>query len=194
MAAITLPVLVSHIQDMQYKVAAKKAYSEAGQVLQLMIDEGHDISYYKNNGSSFYTPFSKYFNVNCLGAVNCNFNPLDIVVNQKYNYRTFNKKRNFSYTNFDDGMFITTDGRVWFFENPSTAGANRVYITVDVNGVAKPNVMGRDVFMFWIDDKNSLKPMGSDGSRFLASTTCTKSENIHGGAGCMYYVMNNISY
>ena len=86
---------------------------------------------------------------------------------------------------FDDGQFILNDGSLILLENP---GASNVYISVDVNGYLKnPNRLGQDLFMFQIDDKGKLLPMGAEGTRYYSKTDeyCSPtSTNNMNGAGC----------
>lgn len=58
-------------------------------------------------------------------------------------------------------------------------------IMIDVNGVKKPNIIGKDIYYFWVLS-NTMKPWGSDADdakagSIAASTTCQSGE---GGWGC----------
>ena len=62
-------------------------------------------------------------------------------------------------------------------------------INIDVNGVSKPNVVGKDVFLFYYDvDARSLLPMGAPGTLYPADRFCLKQSQ---GWGCAYYVIKN---
>ena len=63
-----------------------------------------------------------------------------------------------------------------------------LWISVDVNGFnKKPNRFGQDLFMFQIDDKGKLLPMGTMGTTFYSATDANCSRTSTGkmnGAGC----------
>lgn len=60
---------------------------------------------------------------------------------------------------------------------------------IDTNGISKPNVLGKDVFMFYYDvDARSLLPMGAPGTLYPAETYCSLTST---GGGCAYYVLRN---
>ena len=63
---------------------------------------------------------------------------------------------------------------------------------IDVNGPGKPNVMGKDLFLFQYYDKG-VYPMGAPGTLYDYKTNCRKGAN---GLGCAYYVLNfkNMNY
>lgn len=189
-ATMTITVLVPKIQDMQFKEAAKEAFSKASQAIQLMkVDNGGDLSAFAGSSAAFYNSVTKYFktidtitNVPSVGASNI--------------YKTSNGHQGQTY--WMAYQFIATDGMFWAvnYWNSSSAEINKYALTVDVNGYQKaPNVYGRDVFMFQIINGNLL-PMGGDNTAMPASTECQHNSNNDGslGLGCMQYVMQGIDY
>lgn len=59
------------------------------------------------------------------------------------------------------------DGSLVLLENTIAA---RVFISIDVNGYNKnPNRLGHDLFMFQIDDKGKLLPMGASGTAYYST-------------------------
>ena len=85
-------------------------------------------------------------------------------------YKTYNKKSNIDLTWFDDGQFIS----------------------VDINGFGrKPNQLGKDLFMFQLDDKGELLPMGAKNTVYSVDTFCsgTSSSDMN-GAGCTVKLLN----
>jgi len=72
---------------------------------------------------------------------------------------------------------------------------NGIQINIDTNGPAKPNVMGKDLFLFqYNSDDKSLVAMGAPSTIYpLSSHTCTKTS---GGYGCAYYILQykNMQY
>ena len=71
----------------------------------------------------------------------------------------------------------------------------RLYISVDVNGYQKkPNRLGQDLFMFQIDDKGALRPMGAEGTDYYSDTdaycSISSTSNVN-GAGCTYKALTD---
>lgn len=192
-AAITIPSLITKIQDMQYKTAAKKAYSVAQQVFRSMQDDGKVLADYYLNPETFKNDFMAYFKVaqDC-GLRNC--------VPFSYNsnvYRTLNGE-NADASLMDEGQFSTLDGQFWMIQNSDFL--DLLLITVDVNGYkSMPNVWGRDVFTFWVNRDGNLYPMGVPESRWPVKISCDRKKSLKNfgpiqGIGCMYNVINNIDY
>lgn len=77
-------------------------------------------------------------------------------------------------------------------------GSSQLFISVDVNGVnKKPNRLGHDLFMFQIDNKGSLLPMGVPGTSYYSETDAYCSPSIisnMNGAGCTYKALNDKNY
>lgn len=187
-AAMTIPILMQNIQDMQFKEAAKAAYSKASQAVnQMKNDNGGDLSYYYGNTNKFKPDFIQYFKVakDCgnSGCFPSNLTTLhgDSVSNWITGY----------------GQFVTIDGMTWGIYNAS--GSNPILITVDVNGHnAKPNILGRDIFLFQLLNDNVV-PMGSQGTWFANQSNgnyyCKKSySDPSQGYGCMDFVIRGTSY
>ena len=71
-----------------------------------------------------------------------------------------------------------------------------LYISVDVNGYNKnPNRFGHDLFMFQIDDKGKLLPMGLSGTTYYDDEYCSAtSTNKMNGAGCTHKALTEKDY
>ena len=88
------------------------------------------------------------------------------------------------------------DGSLVLMENRVLNGRENVlYISVDVNGYNKnPNRLGQDLFMFQVDKKGKLLPMGADGTTYYSTTdeycSAISSTNIN-GAGCTYNALTD---
>ena len=78
-----------------------------------------------------------------------------------------------------------------------TGGIARSGVLIDVNGSKKPNKYGRDLFVFHVEEKGQLIPMGSTlvaGSSNDYTTTCHLSCNSCSpiyGVGCAAKIMDN---
>ena len=113
-------------------------------------------------------------------------------------YKTFNGKSNINLTYFDDGQFVLNDGSLILIENDSPTRNLGIYISVDVNGFKKnPNRLGWDLFMFQIDDKGRLLPMGAKGADYYnkndAYCSPASTHNMN-GAGCTYKALSEKDY
>lgn len=62
------------------------------------------------------------------------------------------RKRNNFYR--EDAFVLLKNGAAVAFRQPYSVGSS-AYLVIDVNGIAGPNVLGRDLFVMWID-KNGL--------------------------------------
>ncbi|MBO5434351.1 hypothetical protein J6A31_00820, partial [bacterium] len=71
----------------------------------------------------------------------------------------------------------------------------RFYISVDVNGYNKrPNILGQDLFMFQVNEKGDLLPMGVKDTDYYSETNeyCSyTSTDPMNGAGCTYKALND---
>ena len=90
-----------------------------------------------------------------------------------------------------DGSFLAFDvySKYYFnFINNNLAKSNNTYlvIAVDVNGNKKPNMFGRDIFVFSIDKNNEIIPAGQNGNSPLCTT---KKNDSKAGFDCTYKVL-----
>ena len=192
-AALTIPALMNETQDKEFKEAAKEAFSKSSQAIQQMRnDEGGSLETYYQNSGAFKPVFMTYFKVikDC-GGSGC-VPPLGSGSTVYTSLTGLGAETDY----MDEGQFITADGMLLGIQNSLNMGIpNNLFITVDVNGYTKkPNVFGRDIFMFQVINDN-LTPVGAKGTNFLASSYCNKSLNVaNQGFGCMYNVMQGLDY
>ena len=207
-AALTLPALINNNRNKALEAAFKKNYSAISQALNM---------YYAQNGERL-TPeyvnshelkpiLMKYMNVlhDCgWGAENSQealsktcipTNYTDTSKNSKV-YKNFNGTNPIQLAKFDDGQFVLNDGSLILLENGDNQ--NNLYISVDVNGYLKnPNRLGWDLFVFQIDNKGNLLPMGAkntvyySGNDIYCSPASTDTMN---GAGCTIKAVNEKDY
>ena len=187
-AAITVPVLMNNMEEKELKSSLKKNYSILKQFLNnYYIDEGEKLIPSDFLGTSnthpMYPLLKKYIiHIKDCGTKSCVSQDDFASV-----YKTFNNKTGVSYKKFDDGQYVLSDGSTMFVEN---SGVGVVYISVDVNGhKKKPNRLGKDLFMFQIDNQGELLPMGTSGTDYYdendAYCSSTSTNNMN-GAGCTY--------
>ena len=204
-AAMTLPSLINNKKNKELETAFKKNYSVISQALNM---------YYAQNGEKL-TPeyvgdrklkptLVNYMKVlqDCgwgysSTSTSCipNYNDPD---RNSQVYKNFTGTNNISLNLFDDGQFILNDGSLILLENNGPVNNNKMYISVDVNGYLKnPNRLGHDLFMFQIDNKGNLLPMGAEGTDYYdendAYCSSTSTNNMN-GAGCTIKAINEKDY
>lgn len=192
-ASMTIPNLIAKIQDKQFRVSAKKAYSVANQAFRSMQDDGKSLEEYSSNPKTFKNDFMKYFKV----AQDCEMSKCVPYTYSSDIYKTLNGEKADA-SLWDEGQFSTLDGQFWMIQN--SPWVKWLFVTVDVNGYkSKPNVWGRDVFTFWVNDSGNLYPMGSSNSLWPVKISCDRKNSLRSngpiqGIGCAYNVINNIDY
>ena len=199
-AAMTLPAVINNSRNKQLEAGLKRSYSVLGQALNMyQAETGERVLPEKE--IILNDILKKYLNV----IDDCgNFrNPEGVVFHSKCLqlgskntvYRTYSGELITSPGYFDDGQFVLNDGSLVLVENP--VHLNRMYISVDVNGLNKnPNRFGHDLFMFQIDKKGMLLPMGVKGTDYTDEAKyCSVSSNEqYNGAGCTYKALTDKDY
>ena len=207
-AAMTLPTLINNNMNKQLEAGLKRSYSLIGQALDMyQAENGERIKQGEVGYQELKGLIIPYFRVvrdcamgNDLAASNnvgaaCIKN---FVSNSKEesstNYKTYNKKANIYLNYFDNGQFVINDGTLILIENFQDS----LYISVDVNGYNKrPNLLGHDLFMFMINEKGDLLPMGVSGTKYYDKNDafCSKTSNSNmNGAGCTYKALSDNNY
>lgn len=201
-AAMTLPTIIANARNKQFETALKRSYSVIGQALDMyQAETGERIKPGEIGGWGLKPILMKYLST----VKDCGMGSLDpdaCVPNYGLDnednsqmYKIYNGKRTLRLIPFDDGQFVLNDGSLVFIENPS---GGRIYISVDVNGYNKnPNRLGQDLFMFQIDRKGTLLPMGVEGTDYYSETDefcSTTSTDDMNGAGCTYKALTDKNY
>ena len=204
-AAMTLPTLVNNNRNKQLETGLKRSYSVIGQALNMyQAETGERIKQGDLTDSELKPILMKYMKTikDCGDGANdngtsCIPNTGDEETNSK-TYTTLNGKTIYL-TNFDDGQFILNDGSLVLLENTILeTNGGKLFISVDVNGYKnRPNRLGQDLFMFQIDEKGVLRPMGAEGTAFYSKNdaycSATSSNKIN-GAGCTYKALTDTDY
>ena len=192
-AAFTIPSLMRKTQDMEYKSAAKKAFSVSAQVVtQMRAENGGNLDNYFATTDSFKPVFMTYFKV----LKDCGNNDGCVATTTSSNIYSSLHGDKGNTTMGGEGQFVTSDGMFFNIQNIGNNVAG-ICIIVDVNGYEKkPNKYGQDTFAFQIVN-DTLVPMGSLGTYrpFGNSESCSRSTSAAlQGIGCMYNLMNNLDY
>ena len=206
-AAITLPAVINNSRNKQLEAGLKRAYSVTSQALDLYQAETGERYTLENAEKHTLKPIlMKYLKTveDCgFGANKVNESCIPNTGHSDYDpdnnkakasYKTYNGKEvNMNF--FDDGQFVMNDGSLVLLENEIAA---RVFISIDVNGYnKKPNRLGHDLFMFQMDDKGKLLPMGASGTAYYSTIddfcSPTSTDNMN-GAGCTYKALTDKDY
>ena len=181
-AAMTLPTLISNIQDKEFRTMFKKQYSTISQALLMTFESGDDIQSlnHENWSDMIYYVCKIASQLKYVDAgLNCKEieklgNSSDFDNNPIYtnnitwhaNYKWYNKQ----------GTPQILNSGYWYmtFKLPDGAWINFNClrdIFVDVNGAARPNTIGRDIYYFWI-------PVGSLRTSFFG-----RNRKVNGCSG-----------
>lgn len=148
-AAITVPSLMNKINDQQYKIAYKKAFSVASQAWQHGVADNafvaRESQYDGTNNYANWEIFKSYFKV----EKDCN---------NVHNYKCWDwtgEKSNGNPQYSDVGAFIDSSGMAWSMRtNISSTTITSSYFIVDTNGFKKPNQYGKDRWVFIMANKD----------------------------------------
>lgn len=141
-AALVLPPLIEGYQKKAWTSQLRKSYNTLTNALrQMMMAEHIDHLYTEENGFSACDNIWKYIEHD------------ENVIDGVFEMKTLNSE---SVLPCDTRHFKT----YLLNDNSEVSQANEMFI-VDVNGHAKPNRFGRDVFIFLADDNGRLLPAGS---------------------------------
>lgn len=191
-AALTIPILMSQVQDRQLKAAAKAAYSKTYQAVEMMKhDNSGSLTSYYNTVDSFEPDFKNYLKV----AIDCGLNGC-VDAGANCPFKTLGGAKGNGWWLLGRQL-VTIDGMFFSFYNGQDSGhPGIIYVVADVNGYGyAPNVYGRDVFLFQLKN-DKLLPMGALNTDWSADTWCDKTDktNAWQGTGCMYNVVSGIDY
>ncbi len=191
-AALTIPILAARIGEKRTVSQLRETYSILSQALKLAQEEYGEVANWGMTGlnaesatliANNFKPFLKV-------AVDCGVDD----TNNHCSASSYTYKNSSNTIRYDNAAFkykiLLMNGSSVFF-NP--VGSSKLQINIDVNGIAKPNIIGKDVFLFYYDE-NGLFPMGSKNSLYPYETSCLpKNSN---GTGCAYYVLTyeNMDY
>ena len=204
-AVLTLPTVLSNIRNVQLETGLKKAYSTLEQALNLYQAENgtrivagtaehrrmlktYLMEYIKNSRDCGYGGSNVKENLEKACLPN-NYSGIEGDFPGEVSYKTYNGESSIALDYFDDGQFVTSDGMLILIENSGGKWFGDImFISVDVNGYNKaPNRLGQDLFMFEINNKGVLLPMGGEGTKYYSATNdyCSNSSKSNmNGAGC----------
>ena len=175
-AAITMPTLITKIQDRQYIAKWKKAYSVINNAfMQIQFEDGITITSGSGLSLDFQQKFMEKLNVlDCRAIYNledsiCNIKSVSNLKGAWYTskpspYMTLGRAGTLSGYNFRQTAFLLNDGTL--IQIGQSLGGP--WVVVDVNNYsAGPNEVGRDVYIIRVmpsSNQYRLLPLGADGT------------------------------
>lgn len=170
-AAMTIPTLMNATQNAEFKTAYKKAFSTANQAWTMAIanDEVPD----RVSGSDGAE------NVNFFNILKGEFNVVkDCNTDNNADCWTIDAKGRLPYS--DARAFIDKSGMSWSMPcHPTSMDCGCDIIWVDVNGLKKPNQLGKDQFIFMLQNAD-----GSGGPGFPTKLTPWDDETVVNANHC----------
>lgn len=173
-AALTLPTLLTSIQDQQYKTAWKKQYNVMEQATRQLVDayNGNIYILFYNDWNGFASEhhlipkISQYLSV----VKTCDniANPGICWASATTDLSGIPTASNGMGSHYPGDGVILSDGTLVGF-GPQQ-GYGYTYIQVDVNGIKPPNTYGKDIFMMFLT-QTTLYAVGSDADTTGHSTT-----------------------
>lgn len=174
-AAMTLPQIIINYQKKEAIARLKKNYTIIQQAIKMSENDNEAVQYWDTSltGHDFYERYiKKYF-----------IHPIEIS-STELTQRV--KRKNLNGTNYAGTTYLrtsathvlTNDGSLVTF-NLNSSNDKGLWVGIDINGLAKPNTVGKDTFLFFFDSKSGLRPLGENNSpRSWKCENCTRDKLI----------------
>lgn len=164
-AAMTLPTLINKTQNQELITSFKKVYSELSQVyMKIKADNGGTFDGICKSADDYYTLFAKYMKKVQI----CEKGTVYGKCWAKNWYASNGIKISSSESESSSLILPSGTSMLFYFMSESCDSANELKepigcgrIRVDLNGIKRPNIVGKDIFDFYIT-KDALIPRGSD--------------------------------
>lgn len=159
-ASMTVPNLIMGYQKIQTVAKLKKTHSVLQQALKLSQNENGDITYWNTGltGKNFLTQYLKDY----LKVVNeYSSAELSKLASRKnlngsnYVGKVYNNANSYHYL-LADGSIITM--------HQNGSNENGLWVGIDINGLAQPNQIGKDTFLFFLSNEYGLRALGDKGT------------------------------
>ena len=217
-AAMTIPVIASHITHRRWQTQFKQTYSELNQAARTFyaneetaVHDYDSLAYADNNQNRTITTknsnlvLAKYMSY--FKGQTKDSNSIWRFFDSAHNIK--NLSINGAVTNSYpcDQTYVMTDikGRFYAMDDTSTSYKNLSYgpkICVDINGIDKPNRWGYDRFVFVFTEDNAVVPyIGASWSDISENLTedseiakyCNSTTTTTPGHTCAYFALNDKS-
>nr|QGT49853.1 hypothetical protein Melaina855_2400 [uncultured Candidatus Melainabacteria bacterium] len=186
-AVLTVPGVMRNYQNRLYTAQLEKVYAQISDAAQAIMNDEHVDNYYETTAggtmnaecpaSGNCTTGLGYFLNNYFKSVkkNCNRGDDKCIYTENDKYKTISGENINGVTSANNHYCVqtVTGASICGFHNTNN---NCTSILVDVNGLAQPNVTGRDVFAMDIHKNGSISDYNSgcaDNSKGAPANTCT---------------------
>jgi len=194
-ASLTIPDLITNVQEQQYKAGFKKTFnSVTAAAIEIKEDYGS-----LNNAFSGATSADQTDNMQSIFCNNLNCLK-QFGWNQQGNCASIDRyELDGEQTNIfvERPCAILSDGTTLNF-NWSAGNPLNSYLIVDVNNQKKPNTMGLDVFIIQFEVDGRILPAGYQGGYYALNAgngACVKSISVdYSGHSCATKVLTNTDY
>lgn len=169
-AAMTIPGLINNYQKKQTVMRLKETYSIIQQAIRLSQEEYGEIEAWDTtlNGHDFFhryiADYVKWMDEYSSTELNQKVQR-KLLDGRNYTGTTYNHKNSSHFTLINGSMVSM---------NLNSSKEGGLWVGIDVNGLAKPNMIGRDTFLFFCSSEYGLRPLGEQGSpsswRFAGNT------------------------
>lgn len=165
-ASMTLPGLMDNIQKRGLEGRLKKAYSEVNQVAQQFYAE-NEISFSewasRQSVNDYARKFMSYFSgARQISTYTYADGNADVSSKMPYVIRNLGGIRSSTIICDDGGFWTDASGKLFSFNNSPLADQNGPIFCIDVNGLQRPNMFGRDIFVFQFTLDGLVIPMGQE--------------------------------
>ena len=178
-ATLTIPTLINNYQKHQYVIQLKKNYNILSNGFRMILaKEGVTRvtdttlwSKFGNTSSITYETANNNANKQAFLAELSKTFSIASTSSPEVTYSTWLRNAYATMTSSLSGGIVLKDGTIiyyTFYKTPKTeyGGDNFTnyvgMLSVDVNGTKKPNVMGRDLFRFWLFSDGVIEPFGAN--------------------------------
>lgn len=201
-AAITLPNLITNYKAKQLRTQFTKTYSVLAQGFKLMVQDDVSIDLSSYAPGTRHKTLVKYLTnaTICSGNVSGNAydSPLGCHVfkgnGAMDGYKYLNANGDFKDGAYNDGQLMLADGTLIFFDDcPARENWKGCMVTVDINGIKKPNRLGYDFFAFEVVD-GMLYPMGDLHTTYANRADCDFSKANQLGTTCAKNAKDDSDY
>ena len=192
-ASMTIPGLKKSADEQSYVSGAQKAYSSfSGATKMIKLKNGHVVTWPLGNKTSVLNLYKAQMNVTEMPNISSTKYDLKYL-----NGTAYNPVGIFS----PSTTYYTSDGMLWFLINSSAdcslGGSSSnlinnacVTMMVDVNGPKKPNMVGIDIFAFYVT-KDAVYPYGAGLANGVVNSTCNNnSSTSSAGFGCSARILS----
>ena len=209
-AALTLPTLIANYRNQVYVTQLQKTVSilEQGFKKALADDEVDDL-----NDTEMFSYLNKVYDTNCANLSNFDDEKGQGVINylKKYfNIVDYSSDGHFSAKDLAPGNVMNLNapvGKLTFADGSqmlinyfrSCGGSNNSFFFIDVNAEKAPNVLGKDIYFFYLERDGSLSPYSSKKYGYWKNNSekcgefgkkISKTDNVVGD-GCSARIIEN---